>query len=375
MNPELFIGMISGTSRDGVDAALVSFEQNRPKIHAALCAPYPPGLAAKLQQAVLAGQRPEDVVMAELDRELAEEFSKTVHLLLEKAGIPTREVRAIGSHGQTVWHDPDGPRPESIQLGNPRQIAEQTGIDTVGDFRRADIKAGGQGAPLAPLLHRALFRPDSSLDSACRIVVNLGGIANISVINQAGQVSGYDTGPANCLLDAWVQEHLHEPFDRDGNWAASGRKVSGLLQEMLADPYFHKPAPKSTGVEYFNLSWLQSFTPEGSGKAPSDPADVQATLSELTAVTVADEIRPHAPNDVLVCGGGVHNSDLCLRLQKQLPGIAVKSTADFGLDPDWVEAVLFAWLARERLAGRPLDTTNITGAEKPVLLGFVAPPR
>lgn len=375
MNPELFIGMISGTSRDGVDAALVSFKHDRPKIHAALCAPYPPDLAAKLQQAILTGRRPEDDTLAELDRELAEEFSRTVHLLLEKAGIPAREVQAIGSHGQTVWHDPDGPRPESIQLGNPQQIAEQTGIDTVGDFRRADIEAGGQGAPLAPLLHRALFRPDSGLDSACRIVVNLGGIANISVIDQAGQVSGYDTGPANCLLDAWVQEHLQEPFDRDGNWAASGRKISSLLQEMLADPYFHKPAPKSTGVEYFNLSWLQGFKPEGPGKAPSDPADVQATLSELTAVTVADEIRPHAPNDVLLCGGGVHNSDLCLRLQKQLPGIDVKSTADFGLDPDWVEAVLFAWLARESLAGRLLDTRNITGAENPVLLGFVARPR
>lgn len=375
MNPELFIGMISGTSRDGVDAALVSFEQDRPIIHAALCAPYPPGLAAKLQQAILAGQRPEDGILAELDRDLAAEFSKAVRLLLEKAGIPAREVRAIGSHGQTVWHDPDGPRPESIQLGSPQQIAEQTGIDTVGDFRRADIEAGGQGAPLAPLLHRALFRPDSGPDSACRIVVNLGGIANISVINQAGQVSGYDTGPANCLLDAWVQAHLHEPFDRDGNWAASARKVPGLLQEMLADPYFRKPAPKSTGVEYFNLSWLQCFKPEGSDETPSDPADVQATLSELTAVTVTDEIRPHAPNDVLLCGGGVHNSDLCLRLQKQLPGIAIKSTADFGLDPDWVEAVLFAWLARERLGERPLDTRNITGAENPVLLGFLAQPR
>jgi anhydro-N-acetylmuramic acid kinase len=375
VNPELFIGMISGTSRDGVDAALVSFEQGQPKIHAALCAPYPPGLAAKLQQAVLAGQRPEDSILAELDQQLAEQFSATVHQLLKKAGIPAQEIQAIGSHGQTVWHDPDGPRPESIQLGNPQLIAQLTGIDTVGDFRRADIEAGGQGAPLAPLLHRALFLPDSGQGPACRIVVNLGGIANISVIDQAGQVSGYDTGPANCLLDAWIQEHRHEPFDRDGNWAASGRKMSSLLQEMLADPYFHKPAPKSTGVEYFNLSWLRNFKPEGSGKAPSDPADVQATLAQLTAVTVADEIRPHAPNDVLVCGGGAHNSDLCLRLQNQLPGIAVKSTADFGLDPDWVEAVLFAWLARERLAGQPLDTRNITGAENPVLLGFVAQPR
>ncbi len=375
MNPELFIGMISGTSRDGVDAAMVSFEQGQPKIHAALCAPYPPGLAAKLQQAVLAGQRPEDDILAELDQQLAEQFSATVHQLLKKAGIPAQEIQAIGSHGQTVWHDPDGPRPESIQLGNPQLIAELTGIDTVGDFRRADIEAGGQGAPLAPLLHRALFLPDSGPGPACRIVVNLGGIANISVIDQAGQVSGYDTGPANCLLDAWIQEHRHEPFDRDGNWAASGRKMSSLLQEMLADPYFHKPAPKSTGVEYFNLSWLRNFRPKGSGKAPSDPADVQATLAELTAVTVADEIRPHAPNDVLVCGGGAHNSDLCLRLQNQLPGIAVKSTADFGLDPDWVEAVLFAWLARERLAGQPLDTRNITGAKNPVLLGFVAKPR
>lgn len=379
MSRDLFIGMISGTSRDGIDAALVSFEGDKPRIQTALCAPYPASLAAKLQQAVCTGQRPEDGKMAKLDRELAEQFSKAVHQLLEKAGISNLQVRAIGSHGQTVWHDPDGPVPESIQLGDPQHIADETGIVTVGDFRRADIEAGGQGAPLAPLLHRAVFRPESGPGPACRIVVNLGGIANISIVDRAGQVSGYDTGPANCLLDAWVQNQRQQSFDRDGQWARSGQVISALLQEMLADPYFHKPSPKSTGIEYFNFSWLQGFIPQnfpplGSRQAPLNPADVQATLAELTAVTVADEIRPHTPIDVLVCGGGAHNSDLLLRLQNQLPGTPVLSTAEFGLDPDWVEAALFAWLARERLAGQPLDTSNITGATTPVLLGRVSQP-
>jgi len=364
----LFIGMISGTSRDGVDAVLVSFEEDRPQIKASMCIPYPPVLATALDRLISLGERPGAAPMNELDTQLADHFSATVALLLAQAAVDPCDVTAIGSHGQTVWHDPEGEHPESIQLGNPRSIAEKTGIVTVGDFRTADIKAGGQGAPLAPLLHRALFR---RTDSKPRVVLNLGGIANISIIDGDGSVSGYDTGPANCLMDAWTGIHLHEPFDRNGDWAAGGECIPDLLDALLSDPYFQMHSPKSTGIEYFNLGWLKKF----SLIEVHDARDVQATLAEFTALSVADAILPHSAADVLICGGGVHNRHLIQRLEAHLPHIPVQSTQVSGLAPDWIEAVLFAWLARERLADRALDTPGITGAMRPVLLGIIANPR
>ena len=370
MTQQLYIGMISGTSRDGVDAALIHFKDEFPIVREALCTPYPAGLAGELNEMILAAQRPAAAQRAAVDTQIADHFSSTVRQLLQKAVLEGSEITAIGSHGQTVWHQPDGPHPESIQLGDPARIAEQTGIVTVGDFRRADVEAGGQGAPLAPLLHRALFRPPENSAAENRVVLNLGGIANISIIDRAGTVSGFDTGPANCLLDAWIRKNQGEPFDRNGAWAASGKVEPALLEPMLCDPYFQQSPPKSTGIEYFNLAWLEQFQVEH----PSEPADVQASLAELTAVSIADSIRPHAPGDILVCGGGVHNAYLLDRLQEHLPGIPVRSTAALGLDPDWVEAALFAWLARERLAGRALVTGSITGALNPVLLGVVANP-
>lgn len=370
MSRELYIGMISGTSRDGADAALVCFEEDRPEIIEAICIPYPPGLARALDRLVSSGRRPLRVELEELDQPLADHFSGTAMQLLEKASMSEQAITAIGSHGQTVWHDPDGAKPESIQLGSPHRIAQRTGILTVGNFRQADMEAGGQGAPLAPLLHQALFRPSVEPALGTRVVLNLGGIANISIIDGNGKVSGFDTGPANCLMDAWVGIHRGEAFDRDGRWADGGRCLSSLLDSLLSDPYFQRSAPKSTGVEYFNLAWLESFI-HGSNH---DPRDVQATLAELTAVSVTNAMRQHNPADVLICGGGAHNRHVFLRLQELLPGIPVKSTADFGLAPDWVEAALFAWLARERLAERPLDTRDITGARNPVLLGLIAHP-
>lgn len=368
---DLYIGLISGTSRDGVDAALVGFPGGRPDLRAALCLPYPEGLAARLEALSASGRRPGGDTLRELDPDLARHFAAAALELLGKAGCAPAAVRAIGSHGQTVWHEPTGPDPVSIQLGGPALIARHTGITTIGDFRRADIEAGGQGAPLAPLLHRALFRPARG----ARAVLNLGGIANISLIDDRGAVSGFDTGPANCLLDAWVRRHRGEAFDPGGAWAAGGRVDSGLLKRLLADPYFGKSGPKSTGTEYFNLDWLEpQLDACGRGDPPRQPVDVQATLAELTAASVADVVCPLAPADLLVCGGGVHNTDLLRRLQRRLSGIPLRSTAETGLDPDWVEAVLFAWLARERLAGRPQDTCRITGAREAVLLGSVFDP-
>jgi anhydro-N-acetylmuramic acid kinase len=361
-----FIGMISGTSRDGVDAVLVDFPAGSPQVRAALCRPYPAAHAERLDAALATGRRPANAAREALDQALAAHFADTALALLGAAGVAAERVAAIGSHGQTVWHQPDGPQPESMQLGDPAAIARRTGIVTVGDFRRADIEAGGQGAPLAPLLHRALFRPAAGI----RVVLNLGGIANISVLDADGGVSGCDTGPANCLLDAWIRQCRGEPFDRGGAWAAGGRTDPAALDRLLADPWFARPGPKSTGTEYFNLAWVRARL----GSRAPEAAALQATLAELTAASVADAIRPYAPAEVLVCGGGVHNADLLRRLGRRLPGIPLRSTAECGLDPDWVEAVLFAWLARERLAGRPQDTRGITGARAPVLLGRIFDP-
>ena len=363
---DLYLGMLSGTSRDGVDAVLVSFKEDLPHLHSKMCMPYPADLAAYLKDMISTGQRPDQQNLEEADKRLASFFSHAARTVIENAGIGTSSVAAIGSHGQTLWHDPAGPEPETIQSGNPQQIARDTGIVTVGNFRQADMKAGGQGAPLAPLLHRALFRPAQGT----RVVLNLGGIANISIVSGDGSVSGFDTGPANCLLDAWIQKQRNEPYDRSGDWSASGAVDSLLLLDLMNDPYFKKPAPKSTGVEHFNLNWLESHAAVNS----IAPRDVQATLAQLTASTVAAAVAQERPGDVLVCGGGAHNDDLLQRLRILLPGCPLVSTGEHGLDPDCVEAVLFAWLARERIAGRPQDTSSITGAREPVLLGDIFQP-
>lgn len=358
--------MISGTSRDGVDTALVRFEGDKPHLLKTLCLGYPDDLAESLKVMIESGRKPADHELERVNDRLGDFFGQAALSLLEKADIKPSAFTAIGSHGQTVWHSPGGNNPESIQLGDPQRIAGKTGIVTIGDFRRADIEAGGQGAPLAPLLHRALFRPENGT----RIVLNLGGIANISILNSDGSVSGFDTGPANCLLDGWIREHRGEFYDRDGAWSAGGEVKEQLLLNLLMDPWFRKPPPKSTGVEHFNLRWLLKQKLVNS----TDPRDVQATLAQLTASTVASAILPSNPIDILVCGGGVHNMDLLSRLQKFLPGIPVRSTSSLGLDPDWVEAALFAWLARERLNGKAQDTRAITGSRQPILLGQIYNP-
>lgn len=364
--PHLYVGLISGTSRDGVDAVLVSFDDDRPRVRNTRCLPYPERITTMLDELLQTGRRPPDQALRKLDRDIAQHFADATLQLLRAAGLQADAVRAIGSHGQTIWHDPDGPRPESIQLGDAATIAAQTGIVTVADFRRADIEAGGQGAPLAPLLHRTVFRPSHGK----RVVLNLGGIANISVIDAGGEVAGFDTGPANCLLDAWIRHRHGAPFDREGAWAATGRIDNALLRDLLVDPWFARAAPKSTGIEYFNLEWLAEKLQD---RNIAD-RDVQATLAELTARSVADAVRLCDTVDVLLCGGGIHNDDLIGRLARQLPETPLRSTHDFGIDPDSVEAVLFAWLARERLAGRPQDTRSITGARSPVLLGNITLP-
>jgi|SRR5690625_1558045 len=365
MTADLFIGLMSGTSADAVDAVLVRFQPQREEI-AALSWPIPAALRERMT--AVDATTPLETV-ARLDVELAELFAQATLGLLDKAGYPPSAVRALGSHGQTVWHAPDDNPPFTVQLGDPNVIAERTGITTVADFRRRDIAAGGQGAPLAPAFHQALFGTDDKIPV---VVLNLGGIANISIISDDDE-SGFDTGPANTLLDRWIQACRGQPFDRDGAWAASGQYVPTLLEHLLDEPFFDRTPPKSTGLELFNLEWLERRLAMLSIRPPD--ADIQATLAELTARTIADAVRTHAPDAqrLLVCGGGAHNRDLLSRLSTHLKPMAVQSTEAVGVDPDYVEAWGFAWLAYQTLHGRPGNRPLVTGARRPVILGGIFP--
>lgn len=366
----LYLGLISGTSADGIDAALVSFEQDTPQLRAALTHPWPAALRERVL-AVAQDLQPFDLdAFGRLDVAIGRHFGEAAKRLLAASGTPTAAVRAIGSHGQTVRHRPTGEAPFTLQLGDATVIAEQCGIDVVADFRRADVAAGGQGAPLLPAVHAMLLgRPGRA-----RVVLNLGGIANITVLGAHGEVLGFDTGPANGLLDAWCLEHVGEPFDRDGDFASRGRVDPALIEALLADPFFALAPPKSTGREHFHRAWLMRHA----GVEALAPADVQATLLELTVRSVTAAIDAHAPGaeDVLVCGGGVHNWRLMQRLVDCLAPRRVGSTAACGIDPDYLEASAFAWLARQRVLGLPGNLPAVTGARGQRVLGalYLAPP-
>jgi len=370
---EHFIGMLSGTSRDGVDAVVVNFGYGSMQLLHATCTPYPPAIKLTLEQLLATGKAPTRDVASLLDENLGRFFARIAQNLACEAGMEMRDIRAIGSHGQTVWHAPEAETPITIQLGKPELIARGTKTTVVANFRSADVQAGGQGAPLAPLLHQELFRDDTEN----RAVLNLGGIANLTLLpanngtNGEDAVSGYDCGPGNCLMDAWTLRHLQQDYDDHGRWASKGQVDKKLLQKLLADPYFSLPPPKSTGLETFNMPWLENML----GNSDPKEMDVQATLAELTAISVADCLRESGhPARLLVCGGGVHNTFLMRRLAAALPDVIVESTARYGADPNWVEGLLFAWLARERLAGRRQNTVPITGAEHPLLLGDIYQP-
>ena len=359
----LYLGLISGTSADSIDAALVSFGRSAPQLLASRAHPWPAGLRDRML-ALAQGEATLDVdAFGRLDVEIGHCFADAALQLLEQSGTTAQDVRAIGSHGQTLRHRPTGDYPFTLQLGDPSVIAERCRIDVVADFRRADIAAGGQGAPLLPALHAMLL----SRPGLARVVLNLGGIANITVLGGDGSVRGFDTGPANGLLDAWCQRHRGESFDRDGAFASSGQVSSGLLDAMLGDPYFALPPPKSTGREHFHLGWLATHA----SLAGLNPADVQATLLELTACSVAAAIIQQAPTaeEILVCGGGVHNRALMRRLGELLAPRIVLSTSRYGIDPDFLEATAFAWLARQRLLGLPGNLPAVTGARGPRVLG------
>lgn len=361
----LYLGLISGTSADSIDAALVSFSRGVPQLLAAHSHPWPAALRERML-ALAQDEAPLDLDgFGRLDVEIGHHFADAALHLLEHGGTSAQAVRAIGSHGQTIRHRPTGNHPFTLQLGDPSVIAERCGIDVVADFRRADIAAGGQGAPLLPAVHAMLL----GRSGHARVVLNLGGIANITVLGADGSVHGFDTGPANGLLDAWCLRHRGEAFDRDGAFAASGRIDPVLLDALLADPYFALPPPKSTGREHFHLGWLATHPRLTS----LSPADVQATLLELTVRSVAGAIAQHARDaeEVLVCGGGVHNGALMRRLGELLGPRILCSTARHGIDPDFLEATAFAWLARQRLLGLPGNLPAVTGARGTRVLGAI----
>lgn len=366
----IYIGLMSGTSMDGIDAALVDFSQNKPELIGSLFTPYNDQLKKNITRLVTTD--PAMSLVARADHQVGLAFAECANHLLKKFSVNKKDCAAIGSHGQTIFHQPDKEFPTTVQIGDPNIIAERTGITTVADFRRRDMAAGGQGAPLAPAFHEYYFR-EQGRD---KVVLNIGGIANITVLssNKDQATIGFDCGPANTLMDVWIQISKDNEYDKNGDWAASGTVNNKLLDELLADQYFKKPPPKSTGREYFNLAWLENILKNYSSL---DPADVQASLCELTAVCCVAAITEQAPStqEVLVCGGGSHNAYLMARLtavlSETLPQCQLKTTAADGIDPDWVEAIAFAWMAKQTLDDLPSNLPGVTGASHAVILGGI----
>jgi len=364
----LYLGLMSGTSADGIDAALVQFPTaGGCRFVAGRTSPWDPALRERLVALGDGGTLESLDELGTIDARIGLAFAAASHALLEQAGIAPRQVRAIGSHGQTVRHRPRAAIPFTLQLGDANRIAESTSITTVADFRRRDVAAGGQGAPLMPAFHLAML----GTSDEDRAVLNLGGIANLSLIGREGDLLGFDTGPANCLLDAWCQRHEGTAFDADGAFAARGQVDAALLARWRADPWFALPPPKSTGREQFHLTWAEAALDD----VPRRPEDVQATLLELTAATVGDALMRALPDvrRMLVCGGGVRNLALMARLAERLPDTVVVSSAVHGLDPDYMEAMGFAWLAHRTLENLPGNLPSVTGARGPRILGAIHP--
>ncbi|NWC94732.1 MULTISPECIES: anhydro-N-acetylmuramic acid kinase [unclassified Pseudomonas] len=360
----LYIGVMSGTSLDGLDIALIE-QDPAIRLIATHYIPMPESLRSELLGLCASGQD-EIARSAIAQHNWVTLAAQGIHTLLGQQNLKPRDIRAIGSHGQTIRHEPA--RGFTVQIGNPALLTELTGITVVSDFRSRDVAAGGQGAPLVPAFHEALFGERAGN----RAVLNVGGFSNLSLIETGKPVAGFDCGPGNVLLDAWIHQQRGENFDRDGQWAASGNVEQSLLKALLSDPFFMTKGPKSTGREVFNLGWLEHHL----GRLPPFVAqDVQATLLELTAQTIVESLQTAQPQTetLLVCGGGAHNATLMNRLSALLPATQVSSTAAYGVDPDWVEAMAFAWLAHCCLEGIAANRPSVTGARGLRVLGAIYP--
>ncbi|MDV5356413.1 anhydro-N-acetylmuramic acid kinase [Enterobacter asburiae] len=361
-----YIGVMSGTSLDGVDVVLAAIDDTMVAQQASLTFPIPLPLKEGILN-ICQGQQLTLSQLGRLDTQLGQLFADAVLALMDREQLIAQDIVAIGCHGQTVWHEPTGVAPHTLQIGDNNQIAARTGVTVVGDFRRRDMALGGQGAPLVPAFHHALLAHPVER----RMVLNIGGIANLSLLIPGQPVRGFDTGPGNMLLDAWIWRHQGKPYDDNAQWASEGKVILPLLQSMLSDPYFAEPAPKSTGREYFNAGWLERHLVHYPGLAA---CDVQATLVELTAITISEQVLLSGGCErLLVCGGGSRNPLLMARLASQLPGIEVAPTDDAGISGDDMEALAFAWLAWRTLAGLPGNLPSVTGAAAPTVLGAIFP--
>lgn len=365
-----YVGVMTGTSMDGLDVAVLDTGTTPPAIVTASTVPLPSELALALAGLTVPANDEIDR-LGVVDALLGEFIGRSVLQCLASWDIAVDDVRAIGSHGQTVRHRPTAERPFTLQIGDPNRIAEVTGIDTVADFRRRDMAAGGQGAPLVPLFHEALFRHKVRH----RVVLNIGGIANATMLPaQTSAVTGFDTGPGNALLDAWSRHCRDEPYDRNGDWAAGGQIMGPLLTALQRDPFVHASPPKSTGKETYHLSYVQRAEQHATRSVDAiDAADVQATLAEFTAWSIAFAIRRWGPGsgDVVVCGGGRHNADLMGRLGRHLGGFDLATSDDLGVDGDALEAAAFAWFAHRTLVGKPSNAPTVTGASGDRILGAI----
>jgi anhydro-N-acetylmuramic acid kinase len=361
-----YIGVMSGTSLDGVDVVLAAIDENMVAQQASYCHPMP----AALRQAILGvcqGQTLTLSQLGQLDTHLGQLFAEAVVTLMKREALEASDITAIGCHGQTVWHEPQSDAPNTLQIGDNNQIVAATGVTVVGDFRRRDMALGGQGAPLVPAFHQALLMDATER----RMVLNIGGIANLSLLIPGQPVRGFDTGPGNMLLDAWIWRNQGQPYDKDAQWARSGTVIQPLLEALLREPWFALPPPKSTGREHFNLGWLEQHLRYFPGLAPQD---VQATLVELSAITITQQVLLNDGCDrLLVCGGGSRNPQLMARLAAHLPGTEVTPTDAAGISGDDMEALAFAWLAFRTLSGLPGNLPAVTGAREKSVIGAIYP--
>ena len=362
---------MSGTSMDAIDAVLVDFNHNGiPSTIACHSKPFPSSLKADLIKAIQPNWEGSLSYIASLNASLGALYADTAATLIKNSGITKEKIKAIGNHGQTIWHQPNDEPHFSWQLGDANRIAELTGVTTVADFRNRDIAAGGQGAPLVPAFHEAVF----SHTQKNRVILNIGGISNISILSPQHDTLGFDTGPGNALLDAWCFENQGQVFDEDGAWGSTGQTIPALLNKLMQDPYFKRAYPKSTGKEHFNLQWLRQHLD------PSmKPQDVQATLIEVTALTIAEGINLASRtteldiHEVYVCGGGSKNLSLMQRLRELHTKTTIEKTDTLSVDADWVEAIAFAWLARQTMLGLPGNLPSATGASDFRVLGAIYP--
>ena len=369
--PSYFMGLMSGTSLDGVDVVIAAINlANKFSLLDAKTYPIPEQLKKDLLALSQEQQANELDRYAELDVQMGQLFADCCQHLLQKNNIKSEQIHAIGSHGQTLRHYPDSPYPTTLQIGDPNIIAQKNNITTIADFRRRDMAAGGQGAPLVPPFHRALF----SDDIKNRVVLNIGGIANLTFLPAAHEtILGYDTGPGNGLMDDWCVRYFNCAYDRSGQLASQGQVNKTLLSQMLSEPFFSKPVPKSTGREYFSYQWIEAQLEKAADNIT--PIDTLATLLELSCQSITKEIKALSIpiDELLVCGGGVKNDQLIERMQELLPDVKVASTEAFGLHPDWVEASAFAWLAHQTLNGLTSNLPSVTGAREDVILGAIWP--